>query len=124
MESLVRKTLWLSFPFNIVAACMLAFPASWFGQFAGFPAEGHVLYQYLSAWLVAGFGVAYAWVAQARDLSVPFIQFSAIMKIGVFVIAGLLCLLSDVSWRLVLIASADFMFGLIWLCWIFTMKEK
>ena len=66
-DSWVRVTLWISFPFNLGAAYILAFPSSAMGQLAGLPTHVPAIYAALTSFLVALFGAAYA-----RDLVLKF----------------------------------------------------
>lgn len=124
MATVVRATLWLSFPFNFVAAWMLVHPASEFGQLLGMPAQVPSLYEWVVGFLVCEFGVTYAWLAIQRQIHRPLLAFCAIGKSGVFAIVLLLWLAADVSGRLVLMASGDLALAVIWFSWLFDKRSS
>jgi hypothetical protein len=118
-ERLVRLTLWATVFFNLLAAGLFLVPSSSLGQLAGLPRSVPALYAVLTAYLVAFFAVAYAWLAAQPQIHRPPLAFFALGKIGVFVVATLLWLAGNASWRVVLLASGDLAFGLFWLSWLF-----
>lgn len=117
-ERWIRATLWVSFPFNLVAAYILAFPSSALGQLVGLPATVPALYAALTAFLVTLFGVVYAWLASRPRIDRPLVSVSAIAKTGVFVIALVLWLGGHSSGRVVLLASGDLALACIWFRWL------
>jgi hypothetical protein len=123
MTTLVRATLWLSFPFNLIAAWMLMRPASAFGQFVGVPTDVPSLYSLVVGFLICEFGVTYAWLALQKHIHRPLLAFCAIGKSGVFGIVLLLWLGAAVSGRLLLMASGDLMLAIIWFWWLFNSRE-
>ncbi len=114
----IRRTLWLSFPFNMGAAVMLAFPASGLGQLVEMPEAVPAIYRALASGLVALFGFAYAWLAMQQEIDRPLVAFSAIGKAGVFLLAVALALGAVGSWKLVPIAGVDLAFALVWFNWL------
>jgi hypothetical protein len=124
MNTVVRATLWLSFPFNFVAAWILVRPASELGQLIGAPAQVPSLYSLIVGFLVCEFGVTYAWLALQKHIHRPLLAFCAIGKSGVFAIVLLLWLTADVSGRLVLMASGDLALALVWFFWLFNSQSS
>lgn len=116
----LRYTLWASFPFNLAAACLLAFPSTRIGQFAGLPELVPALYSSTLSFLVFLFGVAYAWLAMQPSINRPLLAVSAIGKSGVFAIALVLWLLNSTSGRVVVVAVGDLVFAAIWFGWLFS----
>ena len=116
--SLVKQTLGLSVPFNMLAAYLLAFPASVPAQLVELPTPVPVLYTALTAFLVVLFGAMYAWMAMQEEVPRQFLVLGIIGKTGVFVIAAALWLASANSGRLVLLASGDLAFAMLWLSWL------
>lgn len=114
----LRYTLWASFPFNLAAACLLAFPSTRIGQFAGLPESVPALYSSTLSFLVFLFGVAYAWLAMQPSINRPLLAVSAIGKSGVFAIALVLWLLNSTSGRVVVVAIGDLIFAAIWFAWL------
>jgi hypothetical protein len=124
MTAVVRTTLWLSFPFNLVAAWILVRPASVLGQFVAMPTEVPSLYSLVVGFLVCEFGATYAWLAVQKHIHRPLLAFCAIGKSGVFAIVLLLWLSADVSGRLVLMASGDLALAVIWFWWLFNKQSS
>ena len=116
--SLVKQTLGLSVPFNMLAAYLLAFPASAPAQLVELPTPVPALYTALTAFLVVLFGAMYAWMAIQEEVPRQFLFLGIIGKTGVFVIAAALWLASANSGRLVLLASGDLAFAMLWLSWL------
>jgi hypothetical protein len=124
MTTVVRTTLWLSFPFNFVAAWMLMHPASELGQLLGMPTQVPSLYSLVVGFLVCEFGLTYAWLAMQKHVHRPLLAFCAIGKSGVFAIVLLLWLAADVSGRLVLMASGDLALALVWFIGLFNRRSS
>ncbi len=106
-ESLLRRVLWVAAGFNLLAALLFAFPASFAGQFAGLPAAVPVVYRAMTALLVLLFGGAYGWLALQSVVDRAFVIFGVIGKTSAFVLIVVLWLAGAVSGRGVLIASGD-----------------
>lgn len=114
----IRATLWVSCPFNLIAAYILAFPSSAMGQVVGLPATVPALYAALTSFLVVLFGVVYAWLATRPRIDRPLLAVSAIGKTGVFVIAFMLWLAGSGSGGVVFLASGDLALALLWFGWL------
>ena len=117
-EIVVRLTLWMSFPLNLGAAYVLALPSSWPGQLVGLSASVDPVYRYLSAFLVALFGVAYAWLALQRRVDQPLLLLAATGKLGAFILAFALWISAMSPPALVLAACTDLAFALLWFSWL------
>ncbi|MEM7358946.1 MAG: hypothetical protein AAF431_07610 [Pseudomonadota bacterium] len=117
-QSLIRTTLWLSLPFNLFAAFLLAFPSSVFGQLVGLPSQVEPLYAGLSALLVALFGFAYAWLALQPKIIQPLLFLGAAGKFSVFVLVAALWFSGSISGRVVFLATGDLVFALLWFWWL------
>jgi hypothetical protein len=115
---MLRATLWLSFPFNLAAAWLLANPTSPPAQFVGIPLHVPRLYSWVIAFLVFEFGVTYAWLASQTQIHRPLLTFCAIGKSGVFAIVLLLWQVAGASGRLLLMASGDLVLAAIWFLWL------
>ena len=124
MTAVVRITLWLSCPFNLIAAWLFVRPASVLGQFLGMPIDVPSLYSLVVGFLICEFGVTYAWLALQKHIHRPLLAFCAIGKSGVFAIVLLLWLSADISGRLVLLASGDLVLALIWFTWLFDKQRS
>jgi len=117
-EAAVRLSLWLAFPFNLLAAAILAFPSSQLGQLMGLPASVSPLYSAMVAFFIALFGCAYAWLARLPDIDRPMLGLGAIGKSGAFLIAFSLWLSGAVSGLVVVVAVGDLVFACVWLGWL------
>jgi undecaprenyl pyrophosphate phosphatase UppP len=92
MIQAVRYTLWVSAPFNLLAAYMVLLPLSALGRLVGMPPSPPLVYSALLATMIALFGLAYAWLATQPEIDRPLVGLAAIAKTMVFVIALLLWL--------------------------------
>ena len=117
-EKLVRVTLWISVPFNLVAAYGLAYPGSLLGILIGLPSNVPPLYSALLAFLIAGFGLAYGWAARQQPVDKTVVGLGTIGKYGVFIIAGLLMMQGSGPTGAFVVAIGDAIFATIWLLWL------
>lgn len=106
-ETVLRRALWTAAVFNLLGALLFAFPASYFGQFAGLPAEVPAAYRALTALFVLLFGGAYLWLARQAVVDRALLTFGAIGKASAFTLIVILWLTGAASGRGVLIASGD-----------------
>ncbi len=112
---LLRASLWLSFPFNLMAALIFAFPAALPGRLLGLAADTDPLYRALCAFLVALFGFAYAWLARQPDPRQPMLILGAAGKAGAFSVAMLLWMAGAGSPAVVLLAVGDLVLAAVWI---------
>ncbi len=112
--ALVRSSLWASFAFNLIAAYILANPTSSAGVIFGLAAGTDLLYRALVGYLVAVFGLSYAWLAMQSNPHQPLLVLGAVGKAGVFLIATWLWLSDAASAALVGLASGDLALSLFW----------
>jgi hypothetical protein len=115
---LVRYSLWASVPFNVLAAYMLAFPASALGQLAGLPQSVPAIHAGLLSFIVLLFGGVYAWLASRPEIDRPLLAIGAIGKSGVFAVTLVVWLAGASSGRTVLLASGDLAFASLWAWWL------
>jgi hypothetical protein len=106
-ETVLRRALWTAAVFNLLGAMLFAFPASYFGQFAGLPAEVPAAYRAMTALFVLLFGGAYLWLAQQAVIDRPLVMFGAIGKASAFMLIVILWLSGAAGGRGVMIASGD-----------------
>ncbi len=111
-------SLWISFPLNLGAAYMFAFPSSWPGQMLKLPPTVDPIYAGLCALMVALFGFVYAWLALQPNVNQPLLVVGALGKACVFFLCAGLWLTGAASSLLVGAASIDLMLGLFWLFWL------
>ncbi|MGI9293061.1 MAG: hypothetical protein ACR2PS_03690 [Pseudomonadales bacterium] len=121
-QSLIRITLWLTFPFNLFAAYLFAFPSSSLGQLAGLPQEVEPVYAGMCALLIALFGFTYAWLARQPNIDQPILFLGAAGKSCVFILAAVMWLLGSVSGRLAALATGDLVFALLWFWWLYSQR--
>ena len=106
-ELLLRRALWLAAGFNLLAAWLFAFPASFAGHFAGLPAEVPLAYRAMTALFVLLFGGAYAWLAGQDVVDRAFVIFGVVGKTSAFVLIVVLWQVGAAGGTGVLIASGD-----------------
>lgn len=122
-EKLVRTTLWLSLPFNLVAAYAVGCPSSAIGQLLQLPSNVPVVYAYLLAYLIALFGVLYGFMAQQAEISRSLLLAGVVGKTGVFVILGLLWAGSQAAFPTFLVTWGDLGFAAIWGSWLWQTRN-
>jgi hypothetical protein len=117
-DRLMRGALWLSVPYNLGAAVLLAFPGWWPGQWAGLPAPVPLADSLLLAMFVALFGGAYAWLAAREVIDRPLVGLATIGKIGACTVVVALWLAGDLPARTLLTVSGDAVFAAIFSRWL------
>lgn len=116
--SLVRLTLALSCPFNLLAAGLILLPASAPAAWLGLPPDVPLLYAALAAYLVAAFGLLYAWMASRPVPDRPLLAFASLAKAGVFGLALLLWLGGAAPPACLIGAAGDLSLALLWGWWL------
>jgi hypothetical protein len=116
-EATIRKTVWATVPFNFVGALTFGIPHSFPGRLLQMP-PAPAIFTWNLGFLIALFGLAYAWIALQPRINRPLLTLGAIGKIGVFVVAAVLYSLGQVALLLVLAVAGDLLFGAIWLIWL------
>ena len=114
LEQITRISLWLTAPFNLIAAYAFAFPETGLGQLLGFPHTSHPLFTLFSGCMVGLFGVMYAWLALQREILKPVLAFGATGKTIAVAIAAHLYLGGLLSSTLMLLVCGDLMFAALW----------
>jgi len=120
----VRCALWLSVPFNLYGAFLLAFPSSALGQAAGLPPDVPVSYRAVLAFFPLLFACAYAWLGSQPVPDRPLVAFSAAGKAGVFAIVGVLWCSSAVPVASVAAASGDLLGALVFAWWLLASRSR
>lgn len=123
-EQLIRTTLWLSFIFNLAAACLFAFPSSSFGQLFDFPQDVPPLYASLLSFVIAVFGFIYAWLARQPSIDQPLLFVGGAGKVCFFLIMLSTWMLDNASNQVAALAIGDLAFGSLWLWWLNLMRIK
>ena len=111
----LRRALMIAAGFNLLAALLFAFPASFAGQFAGLPADVPLAYRAMTALFVLLFGAAYAWLAGQDVVERVFVIFGAVAKTSAFVLILALWLAGAAGGKGVLIASGDVVLAAVFL---------
>ncbi len=122
-ERLVRTTLLLSVPFNLLAAWGLGQPQSVIGRLMQLPGDVPAAYAALLAYLVLLFGLAYGWLGLAREINRPLLLFGVTGKAGVFAIMLALWLAQLSPGMLVGVACGDLALATIWGSWLLRTQE-
>jgi hypothetical protein len=117
-DRLVRITLMISVPFNLIIAWMLLFPASALGALMQLPADVPMLYAALSAMFVAAFGLLYAWMPMQPVINREMLAFVSLCKASAFAVALTLWLLGLGGGTAALAAVGDIVLALIWMRWL------
>ncbi len=114
LEQIVRISLWVTAPFNLLAAYAFAFPESALGQLLGFPYPSHPLFALFSGSMVGLFGVMYVWLVLQPTLIKPVLFFGATGKTIAVAIALYLYLGGLLSSTLMVLISGDLAFAALW----------
>lgn len=114
----MRRVLWVAAAFNLGAAFVLAFPASWIGQLAGLPVPVPPIYTTLLAFFVILFGGAYAWLACQPSIDRPLVALAVFGKTGVFIVVLGFWLFGAAPDRGLLAACGDLVFAAIFVWWL------
>ena len=122
-EKLVRATLWLSLPFNLIAAYAVGCPNSAIGELLQLPGNVPAVYAYLLAYLIALFGLFYGFMGQQAEISRPLLFAGVVGKAGVFVILGCLWLSDQAAFPTFLITWGDLGFAAIWGSWLWQTRH-
>ena len=116
-DALLRKVLWATVVYNLLAASAFAFPAS-VGQLAGLPVPVPLVYSVMLTLFVLLFAAAYAWLAVQPTIDRPLVGFAAFGKATVFVATVVLWITGDASWRLIPGATGDLIFSGLFAWWL------
>ena len=117
-DKVIRIALWMSVPFNFVAAYSAANPASFMGQLMGLPFEAPAIYTVLLAWFVLIFGVAYGWLAMQKQVNRVLVGFAAYAKTGVFALVAMLWVAGQCKGITVLFVTGDLLFAGVFFWWL------
>ena len=116
-DRMIRRSIWATVPYHFVGAWIFGVPKSWPGRLVGLPPTPPI-YAWNLGFLIALFGLAYAWMASQPKINRPMLAFSAVAKIGVFVVAAILAATGSIRFLLLLAVLGDLIFGSLWLAWL------
>ena len=116
-DTLMRRALWASVPYNVGGALLFLFPAS-LGRLAGMPGPVPTLYAASLATLVALFAGTYAWLARQPQIDRPMVAFCAIGKAAFFTVLLVCWLLGEAPGRGVLAALGDLGLAVVFAWWL------
>ena len=122
-ERTIRRTIWASVPYNFVGALTFGLRDSCPAQLVNLPPAPSI-YTWNMGFLIALFGLAYAWIALQPRIIRPVLALGAFGKIGVFVIAAILSAMGEVSVLLLLAVVGDLILGSVWLMWLSGSKNQ
>jgi hypothetical protein len=116
-DTLIRRALWASVPYNAGGALLFLFPAS-LGQLAGLPGPVPHVYTASLAVLVALFAGAYAWLARQPQIDRPMVALCALGKAGFFTTLLVCGLLGEAPGRGVVAALGDLGLAVVFAWWL------
>ena len=117
-DTILRRAFGVSVFYNLGGAFLFAWPSSPIGQMLGLPQSVPLLYCGATAFFIGLFAGAYAWLATSTDIDRPLVVVAMLGKASFFVLMLGLWLLSEVSGRMVLVASGDMVFAGIFAWWL------
>lgn len=114
LKQIVRYSLWLTAPLNIIVGLVLAFPTTLPGQLLLLPSDVPFFYSALTGGMVALFGCGYFWLATQEEFSVPLLLIGACGK----TLAAIIALISGITGSLAMVTailiSGDLLFAGLW----------
>lgn len=116
-DNVLRKALWTTAVFNVIAATIIAFPDT-LGASVGLPVPVPRLYTTLLFSFVFLFGGAYAWLARSVEINRPLVVLAAVGKLSVFAIVAAFWVAGNAPGTLVFLASGDLAFATIFFWWL------
>lgn len=119
LDNWVGRSLWITLPFNFIAAYALSFPTSSISRFVELPAQPYNFYTVFSGAMVALFGLTYTWMALQPAINRPLLAFGACAKLLAVTTAAILFTLGEFSGLALLIVSGDLVFAVLWGAWLF-----
>ena len=122
-DSFIRKVLWATVFYNVLAASAFAFPAS-LGQLAGLPLPVAPIYTVLLTFFVLLFGAAYAWLALQPQIDRPMLAMAAAGKAGVFFVAVALWMVGQGPGLFIPGAVGDLVFAALIVWWLRTTPAR
>ena len=114
MERLVRISLWVTAPFNLLAGYLFAFPSSALAGLLMMPASPTNFYTLFAGAMVALFGFMYIWIAQQGVIVRPLLAVGAIGKTIAVMISVSLFVTGNLAWLPTLLISGDLLFASLW----------
>ena len=119
LEGIVRISLWITAPFNLVAGFAFAFPASSLGSLIELPQQTHNLYAMFSGAMIALFGATYLWLSFQTTIHRPVLFVGACGKSRAVLVSILLFFSGELAGVTTVLISGDIVFALLWFCWLF-----
>ena len=118
LDQWVRASLWITAPFNFVAAFAFAMPSSPIGNLLDLPRHEPDYFTFFSGAMVGIFGMAYFWSARQATLPRPIIAVGAGGKFTAVLLAATLFVLEQFSAIALLVISGDLLFVGLWTYWL------
>lgn len=118
LTRVVRISLWITGPANLLAAYAFAFPSSAIGILLELPQQSSLLYTLFAGVFVGMFGLAYIWLATQPTFNKPLLLFSAAGKTMAVLIALVTYALGNLSGVTSLVISGDMLFAGLWFFWL------
>ena len=119
LRRVVRLSLFVTAPANVVVGFGMAFPASPVGVLLQLPASGHPFYALMTGALVALFGVVYAVMAVSGDINRGLLAVGAAGKGLAVIISTGLFLSGQLPLLTFALVSGDLLFVGLWASWLF-----
>ena len=118
MEQLVRISLWVTAPFNLVAGIAFAWPSSALGQLLTLPENVPAFYALFSGGMVLLFGLVYLWLAAQKVLVPALLCVGAAGKLLAVTIAVALYLAGSASGLFATVIAGDLLFVFLWISYL------
>ena len=123
MEQLVRYSLWLTAPFNLVAGVAFARPDSALASLLTLPSDVPAFYALFSGGMIFLFGLVYAWLAMQKTIVPSLLCVGTCGKLMAVSIAVGLYAVGGVSGIFALVILGDLLFVGLWFTYLTSSKE-
>lgn len=113
LERLIRVSLWVTAPANLIVGYAFANPAGDLGRLLGLP-DAPAFYALFSGSLVALFGLVYIWLSTQPVLNRAVLCVGGLGKLIAVLVASTLFFVDEFSGTAALLISGDLVFVALW----------
>ena len=123
-EAWIRGSLWLTVPFNFLAAYAFSFPLSGISRFLELPQQTPNFYTFFTGCVVCLFGFMYIWNSIQPSINKPLLAVGAFGKLMAVSLSAILFAQGEFSGFALFLISGDLLFALFWLFWLLSYRGE
>ncbi len=123
LPGLVRLSLAITAPFNVLAGIAFAWPASVIGQFNGMPPTSNPFYGWMAGGVIAIFGFAYATMAWSGVFSRGLLAVGAAGKTFAVIISWIAASTALLPTSTAVFMTGDLIFASLWVWYLLQTKQ-